>query len=200
MLDRSFAHALRNFATIFLLVAAVTVPLHLAYSVIFKHVIETRELHSVIAEFPSARQVRGVGTAQLAQARIGLLFITLIEIAAIPWLARGTARVLEQDDAGETPLVGDALRAARSPVSWGAVNWSRHAGPLALAALVGLVIGFLIERSGLALLEFVSDTRVYPLFGLLQGVSRAAAAPFLLTTIALCVRAKDLPPKTPNLY
>jgi hypothetical protein len=124
----------------------------------------------------------------------------LIEIAAIPWLARGTAHVLDQDDAGTDPLVGDALRAARSPANLGNLDWRRQAGPLSVAALIGLVIGFLVERSGLILLEFVSDTRVYPLFGLLQGVSRALAAPLLLTTIALCIRAKDLPPKKPNLY
>jgi len=200
MLDRSFGDALRNFATLFLLVAAVTVPLHLVYSVIFQNVIETRELHSVIAEFPSARQVHGVGTMQLAQARIALLVISIIEIAAIPWLARATAYVLDSEPSGRIPLVGEALRKAGSPLHVGNVGWARRPGPLLVATLIALLVGVLIERSGLALLEFVPDASAYPFFGLMQGVARAAGAPFLLATIVLSARAKDLPPKKPTLY
>src|SRR5687768_15249003 len=101
MVDTAFRVTLRNFATLFLLVVTLTLPLHLVYSVVFKSVIETRELHGVIETFPESRQVRSVGRTQLTQARLALVAITLIEIAAVPFLARGTRRVLEREQAGE---------------------------------------------------------------------------------------------------
>src|SRR5687767_1406913 len=113
MVDRAFRAALRNYSTLFLLVAVVTVPLHLLYSIVFQNVIETRELHAVIETFPDARQVRSVGRSQLTQARFGLALVTLIELAVLPFLARAGRRVLQMEEAGRVPSVGEALRSMK---------------------------------------------------------------------------------------
>ena len=182
MVDRLFRTTLRNFSTLFLIAAVVTVPLHLIFSLVYKNVVETRELHDVIETFPEARQVRGVGKAKLTQSRIAMALITLIELLSIPFLVRAARRALELDRAGETPTVSESLQAMREGGPW----WPglTRAGPVLVALAVGLVFGWLLERSGLLLLEFVSDVRSFAFYGLLQGVTRAAAAPFVLVALA----------------
>ncbi|HYI44464.1 MAG TPA: hypothetical protein VE174_03245 [Actinomycetota bacterium] len=196
MLERSFGQAIRSFGTLFLLVAMLTVPLHLAYSLVFRNVIETRELHEVIGTFPSSRQVRGVGQTQLTQARVGLIVVSLIELAAIPWFVQMTVKVLRDEEEGNIATVSDAVRGTPFSFRLGPIR----PGPVAVSVVVALLIGFLIERSGLLLLEFVSDPRSYPFFGLMQGVARAAGAPFVLATLAYSHRPKETTPKVPNVY
>lgn len=197
MVDQAFRAALRNFSTLFLLVAVVTVPLHLAYSVMFANVIETRELHDVIETFPEARQVRGVGKAQLDRARIAFGVVTILELISIPFLARGTRRVLEIDRAGGLPTVREGLEAMRGGGAWH--GGAHRAGPVIVAVIAALVLGLLIERIGLLLLEFVSDPRSFPFFGLMQAISRAAAAPFVLVTLILTSGARGRE-ELPGLY
>ena len=189
---------MRNFAALFLFVCVVTVPLHLIYSLVFSNVIETREIHDVIETFPEARQVRGVGTSRLNQARVGFVLLTLIELGSIPFLARGTKRILEVADQDGMTTVPEGLEAIRSEQTprLGLDN----AGPVLTAAVLGLAIGILVERSGLAALEFVSDARSFPFYGLVQGVARAAGAPFLLATIVHAGRAKERGVDAPTLY
>lgn len=197
MVDQAFRATLRNFSTLFLLVAVVTVPLHVAYSVVFANVIETRELHDVIETFPEARQVRGVGKSRLNQARVGLALVTLIELASIPFLARGTRRVLQREAENALPTVRDGLRAMRE----GSVPLpgAGRAGPVIVALVVGAAFAIMIERIGLLALEFVSDARSFPFFGLMQGVARAAGAPFFLVTLVMSGRGKPAE-ETPDLY
>lgn len=199
MVDQAFRATLRNFGTLFLLVAVITVPLHLAYSVMFRNVIETRELHPVIETFPESRQVRSVGRTQLFQARVGLGVVTLLELGSLIYLARATRRVLKNDEAGELPGVRDALLSAREDP--GVKPNLQRLGPLLVAAVFALAVGLLVERTALLLLEFVPDERSYPFFGLMQGVSRALAAPFFLVTLVL-VSAAPSPrtERTPSLY
>ena len=196
MLERSFGLEIRNFSTLFLLIATLTVPLHLAYSLVFRNVIETRELHEVIATFPPVRQVRSVGQTQLTQARVGLIIVTALELAAIPWLAQATARAIRRRDDDSVMTLGMAFRGARPSLRLGRIQ----PGPLVVSAVVAFLIAFLVERSGLLLLEFVSDARSFPFFGLMQGVSRALGGPFLLTTIVCSQRTKETGAGAPNLY
>lgn len=198
MLDKAFRAALRNFATLFLLVCVVALPLHLVYSVVFANVIETREIHDVIETFPEARQVRGVGTSRLTQARIGLLLVTLVELGSLPFLARGTKRILETEREGEMTTVTEALESIRTE-STPRVDLDR-AGPVVVAAVASLLIGFLVSRTGLALLEFVSDARSFPFYALVQAVARAAGAPFLLAAIVCADRTKGRRVNAPTLY
>ncbi len=181
LIDRSLRLTLRNFSTLFFVVAALTIPLHLAYSLVFGNVIATRELQDEIRAFPEHRQVRSVGRDQLRNSLIGFTLVTVIELAAIPFLVRATHRVLADDAEGEIPTAIEALRGIghrQDPQSFvpGA------AGTIAAAAALCIVIGWLFERNGLLLLEFVSDARSFPFYGLVQGVSRAVAAPFFLVT------------------
>lgn len=197
MVDRAFRATLRNFSTLFFLVAVVTVPLHLAYSVMFANVIETRELHDVIETFPDARQVRGVGKAQLDRSQLALGVVTILELIAIPFLARGTRRLLEMEASGDLPTVRAGLEGMRDGGPWnGGVT---RAGPVVVAAITAVVLGLTIERIGLLLLEFVSDPRTFAFFGLMQGVSRAAALPFLLVTLVFTSRTPERE-NLPDLY
>ncbi len=198
MVDKAFRATFRNFATLFLLVAVVTVPLHLLYSVVFNNVIETRELHAVIETFPPARQVRSVGRSQLTYARVGFAIVTFLEIATIPFLARATRRVLDAEEEEELTSVTDALTGLRDAPPLG-LDTSRM-GPVLVGTATALAIGLGIERSGLLLLEFVPDAATFPFFGLMQGVSRAAGAPFLLTILAWPARTKEGVGDAPKLY
>lgn len=199
MVERSFATAGKHYVTLFLLVATLTVPLHLLYSIVFKNVIETRELHPVIETFPEARQVRGVGRPQLWQARIGLGLVILIELAAIPMLARAGGRAIElQEEDEEVPLFGTLREAGPTPRLDG--RWKPGGmRAAAIAALFSLVVVILVERIGLLALEFVSDARTFPFFGLMQGISRAAAGPFLLAAL-VHTRTKEQGVREPKLY
>lgn len=198
MVDRAFRATLRNFGPLFLLVAVVTIPLHLVYSVVFAGVIETRELHGVIEMFPESRQVRGVGRDALTQARIGLSVVTLLELIAIPFLASGVRSVLRQETDDDLPSVMGALRAAKEGPAL--LPDLQRLGPLLIAAAVSLLLGTMIERTGLLLLEFVPDERSFPFFGLMQGVSRAVAAPFFLVTLVQVSRSTAPIEETPSLY
>jgi hypothetical protein len=74
-------------------------------------------------------------------------------------------------------------------------------GPLLVAAAIALAMGFAVERTGLLLLEFVPDERSYPFFGLMQGLSRALAAPFFLVTLVTTgATTHRRVEKTPELY
>jgi hypothetical protein len=170
--------------------------LHLGYSLIFRNVIETRELHEVIATFPESRQVRGVGQDQLTHARIGLLLVSLLELAAVPWLTQATAKVLRDEEEGEVATAGDALRSTPFTLKLRSVR----PGPVIVAIVVSVLIGWLVERSGLLLLEFVADPRVFPFFGLMQAVARGVAGPFLLTTLVYAQRPKGSAPRAPTVY
>lgn len=184
MLDRTLRLALRNYVTLFLFVATFAVAIHLVYLYLFRDVVGVAELHEAIREFPPNRQVRGVGHRDLDAWAVGNVVITLIEIALLPFLAKGAARVIEQDERGEVPTVKSALAATmRRGYRW--FPSPREAGPLLVTVAVALMTWWLLRRTGLLLVEPVGADSAWAANALVEGVARAAAAPFVLVSVVL---------------
>lgn len=175
--------AIRDFSTYFILVGMVTITAHLVYSLAFARVIEVADLHSFIADFPSQRQVRGVGRSDLDAARMAFIALTVFEVALIPILYRACRRVLITADAGHVPTAmggwGGALSKSEERPPGSVFRWE-----VVVAIAFALVLGLLIERSGLLLAELLpADLRVVAV-GIVRGSARALAAPFALVCMA----------------
>jgi hypothetical protein len=182
-LDRSLRATFRNYVTIFFVVAIVTVPLHVVHGFVYRKVMNVRELHPDIEDFPERRKVRRVSAKNLEESRNAFLFVTAVELLLLPLAAGATRHVLDIDRDGGVPRVYDAwlhsISAWREPPR-------DSAGPIALiaGAGVGLVVGYLVERIGFLLAEPVPGSIVFAPIGLVQGVARAAGAAFLLVPLA----------------
>jgi hypothetical protein len=182
-LDRSLRATFRNFLTVFFIVAIVTVPLHVGHGFVYRKVMNVRELHPDIEDFPERRKVRRVSAKNLDESRNTFLFVTALEVVLLPLAVGATRRVLEVDARGGIPGVWDA---------WGHSTRAWHrpvpgpGNPLAVVvgAVLGLAIGYLVERIGLLLAEPVPGSVVFAPVGLAQGVARAAGAVFLLVPLA----------------
>lgn len=184
MLDRTLRLALRNYVTLFLFVATFAVAIHVVHLFLFRDVVGLAELHDAIRDFPPQRQVRGVGQRDLAAWRIGNVVVTLAEIALVPFLAKGAARVVEQDERGEVPTVGAALAATMKR----GYRWFpslAEAGPLLVTVAVALVTWWLVRRTGLLLVEPVGRDSAWAAVAVVEGTARAAAAPFVLVSVVL---------------
>ena len=199
LLDDVLRSVFRNFFTVLFFVAVLTVPLHLGYSIVFRQAIETREIHDEIETFPEERQVRGVGRSELSAYRAVGWFLVLVELAAIPLLARGTRRIVEKEGVGEVATVRDALEHLRMPAD--TRRW-REGGvkTFSLVVLIGLVTGFFLDRTGLLLLEFVADDRTFPFFGLVRAISHATTLTFLLIALIRVTGTKEEAAAVPKLY
>jgi hypothetical protein len=168
-LDDALRATFRNFSTLFLLVAAIAVPLHLGHAYVFRQVLAVSELHPAIEALDRGEFVRSVGAGELRRARTSFLVLSLAELALIPVLARG-ARAIVSADAG-TATVAGGLRAV---VTRGSIAPRRlGTGALAGALVVAVVIALLARAAGLVALEPIADERAYPWIGLVEGVSRA---------------------------
>jgi hypothetical protein len=180
-LDRAFRATFRNFSTLFLLVASLTVPLHLAYSVAFRDVVAVGDLRSAIERFPPHRKVHGVGRKRLHESRVAFIGLSLLEVALIPVLVRATERVLEVDEQGGVPSVLDAYRHVVQPRPRQGIGFAR----VVAAVVVAITVAFLAERIGLLLTEPVPRTLDFLAAGLVRALSRAVGAPFALSAMAL---------------
>ena len=184
MLDRTLRLALRNYVTLFLFVATFAVAIHLVYLFLFRDVVGLAEIHDAIRDFPPQRQVRGVGHADLDAWRIGNVVVTLVEVALVPFLAKGAARVIEQDERGEVPTVGAALSATMKR----GYRWFpslREAGPLLVTVLIALATCWLVRMTGMLLVEPVGRDSEWAAMAVVEGVARSAGAPFVLVSVVL---------------
>ena len=189
MIDRAARLTVRNFWTLFFVVAAVTVPLQVAYASVFHNVIAVGELHGDIEQFPPQRQVHGVGREQLGQARIAYWAIVAAELALLPLLVRAADRVLERDERGAITSAPGAWAAALSRRrTRSVIRAVAHPGPLLTGLIVAVIIGALVQAGGRLLIEPLGDERAFAGLGLVDGVARAAAAPFALVVAALLAR------------
>ncbi|HEX2058476.1 MAG TPA: hypothetical protein VHI71_08910 [Actinomycetota bacterium] len=200
MLERTLRLTLRNYVTLFLFVATFAVAIHLVYLYLFRDVVGVAELHDAIREFPPDRQVRGVGHRDLTAWRTGNAIVTIVEISLLPFLAKGAGRVIEQDERGEVPTVKAAL-AATMKGGYRSFPSPRNAGPFLVTAVVAIVTWWLVRRTGLLLVEPVGADGAWAPVALVEGVARAAAAPFVLVSVVL---RKSAPKAgrgvTPSLY
>jgi hypothetical protein len=183
MLESALQSTFRNFSTLFLIVAVVVFPLHLAYGLTFRDEIAVRELHPEIAELPSDARVRGVGPAEIDQARMARYAVWLVEIALIPLFVKAARRALDTTERGDVATVADAWRGAfgRAPRQW------LPGGPAAVAGGVGMAVLVLlmIEVSGLLLTDMLPDGSRFAGVVVVDTLARSAALPFVLTPLAV---------------
>lgn len=199
MLDRAFHDAFRSFSTLFLVVAIVTLPLHLLYAFAFRNVIATQDIHPQIREFPNYRQVRSVGPKQLTRASIAFWALTGLELALLPLAVKATRRVLEVEEEGGVATSPDAWRHALRRGNNRTFVAAAMPG-VAIAVIAAFVLGTLFEATLLTAAELASAQNSWATAGTVQGVARAVAVPFVLTTIARARIAKEPPLVTPKLY
>jgi hypothetical protein len=201
MLDRSFRLTFANLSTLFLVVAVVAVPLHLAHSFVFKEVIEVAELHDEIEAFPADRTVRDVGPLDLRDYRLSLGVLSVLELGLLLVLVRPTRRVITDHLEGRVPTATGAW--ARGLASGGGYIRAllRRPGPLLAASVVAALIGLLAERAGLLAFQPLGDRSAWIGVALAGAVARSLAAPFLLVTWALSAsETKEGVSGAPKLY
>lgn len=173
----------RNYSTLFLVVAVLVVPLHLAHSFVYKEVAQVQELHPYIENQPRGRQVQGVGRAGLAEARRRYLWVLIAELLLLPVFAGATRRVLVVDAAGGLPGVIDAYRnllSKRGTRSGGSPSPASRFGAVASGILLALVISWLVRGIGLLMAEMGPDAARWLIAGLTGALAFAAGAPFAL--------------------
>ena len=199
MLDRAFRAAFRSFSTLFLVVAVVTIPLHLIYSFTFRNVIATTEIHGEIERFPNYRQVRSVGPRELRDAAVGSWILAGLELALVPLGVRAVRRVIEVEDAGGVATVPDAWRTALSRRGSSARSSTQNLPAAAIGVVVALVLGFLVGRIGAVLTQPLTPDFSWLGHGAVGAIARAAAAPFALAALT-GPAAKGHPPGAPKVY
>ena len=197
LLDRALRAAFRNFWTLFLLVALVTVTAHLVYGFIFKDVLEARELHVYIRNLSAGRQVNDVSPKDLETAETARWALVGIEVFFFPLLVGSTRRILVRDEEDAVPTVPDALvhprdRRARLGLRWGGAQLAT-----ALAgAVVAVATWYLVERAGLLIAEPLPDRFNFVSMELARGIALAAGAPFLLVGLVTAGRSAIRPSTT----
>lgn len=201
MLDRSFRLTFANLSTLFLVVAILAVPLHLAHSFAFRNVIEVSELHDEIEAFPSDRTVRDVGPLDLRDYRLSLGVLTVLELGLLLVLVRPTRRVLSDYQAGKVPTATSAWTLGFAQRGSYLRALTRKPGPLMASLLVAAAIGFLAERAGSLLFQPLGDATAWVGVALAGAAARSLAAPFLLVTWALSAsETKEGVSGAPKLY
>ncbi|MBA3431046.1 MAG: hypothetical protein H0U16_06145, partial [Actinobacteria bacterium] len=180
MLERTLSTTFKNFSTFFLIVAVVSVPLHLVYGFIFKDVIAARDLHTYILNFPVTRQVGGVGRPQLRNADLAFYALTVLEIALIPLAVRAVRRVVEIDAAGGVPTVigawaGALRRTTSHRLSETPASGRPRPGLATVVASIGLAaaITWLAQQIGYLVAEPVAESLDWAVVGLARGTARS---------------------------
>jgi len=179
LVDRALRTTLRNFSTFWLIAAAVTIPLNLAWALMYQDVIATREIHTDIEALPTGDEVRGVDGEAIERADRAQLIVFALEIALIPLLMRATRRAIERDTSGHVPTALGAWRGvARASGPRASGPWRLSVVlPMAAFALVVWGLGTLI---GWLLAAPVADSVAWLAVGLTRGAALALALPFLL--------------------
>ena len=191
LLDRALRAAFRNFWTLFLLVALVSVTTHLVYGFVYKDVLELRELHLYIRFLTPSRQVQGVGAPDLEAAENALLWVVLVEVALTPLLVLAARRVLVQDEHGAVPTVPDALTHLRDGRgSLGPRVGAGEIGTLLAGLGAAIAVGYLAQEIGLLLAEPLPDRLNFAAFGVVRGTALALGGPFFLASAVVALRAR----------
>jgi hypothetical protein len=170
----------------------------MTYAFIFRDVIAVGEIHDQVEDIAPGRQVRNVGPGQLRDARTGYLIVTALELASIPLLVRATRRVLADD---EDTVVPGAWRAwagsFRGP--WVPRGDRELWVAIAIGVAFAVIAGYLIERTGLLVVQMVDPDIRWLADGSVRGFSRAIGAPFGMVPLAMGTRVKGSKGYKPNL-
>lgn len=190
LLDRALRATFRNFWTLFLLVAAVTVTAHLVYGFVYRDVLELRELHLFIRFLSPSRQVRGVGAPDLEAAENAMWWVLAVELALLPVLVLAARRVLVQDESGSVPTVPDALRHLRERRGRLRLPTPGGVATLIAGAALAIAVWYLAQEIGLLVAEPLPDRLNFAAFGLVRGLALALGAPFFLVFSVLALRTR----------
>ena len=181
-LDRTLTTTFREFSTLFLVVFVLILPLHLIYGSMFQDVLAVRELHPAIAEFPASRQVRGVGQADVTNARLWFWIVIALEIALLPLIVKACRSVLDQARRGEVTSVKAALAAIRERRVTDAARPNSAAWLPAL--IVALLIAAVAEITLRNISDFVPDEGAFVALALASAAARSCGIPFLAVALA----------------
>jgi len=196
LVDRALKTALRNFSTFWLIVAAVTIPLNVAWAFLYQDVIATREIHVDIESLPTGDKVRGVDEEAIDQARSAQLIVLALEVALIPILLRATRRAIEQEAAGHVPTaLGAWSGVARSSQARGPSRW-RASVALSMAGFA-IIVWVLASLIGHSLVDPAGDSVAWLVLALARGTALALALPFLLVGLVVARAPLDNQPTGP---
>lgn len=191
-LERALGATLRNFSTFFLVVLVVTLPVNLAYSVVFRDVIATGAFHDEIEALGDDVAVPGVDAGAIRTARVAWWVVVLLQVASVPLLVAASRRVLQDDSEDRVPTVTRAYRRLFDKVR----REPRRAEASALlgGAAVGALVWFLGYRIGALASEALPRSAAFAGFGLTWALSLALGAPFAILPLAL-VRSRTTRPE-----
>ena len=183
----------------FLVVFVLILPLHLIYGWMFQDVLAVRELHPAIAEFPASRQVRGVGQADVINARLWFWIVVALELALLPLIVKACRSVLEQARRGEVTSVTTALAAIRQ--RRGPDTGRPSSGAWLPALAIALVIATVAEITLRNIADFLPDDAAFVTLALASAAARACGIPFLAVALASTEAAGSTEQQgVPDLY
>ena len=171
--DKALRNTFRNFSTLFLLAALVTISCHLIYGFIFRDVLEIEELHELVRRLTPGRTINGIRPKDLEVAELWANAVPLIELLSLPLLIGATRRVLARDSDGEVPTVVDALRHPRSGPRLGLRLNGSETVAVAAGTALGAAAWFLTRQAGLLIVEPLPDPGNFAFFALVYGIAEA---------------------------
>ena len=187
--DRALKATFRNFSTLFLLAALVTLTAHLVYGFIFRDVLEVDELHRFVKGLTPGRTVNGVGRSDLDAAVTWSRAVVAVEILLLPLLICAARRAMDRDEWGEVPTVIDALRHPRSGARLSFRFSGGELGTVLFGAVLGVATWLLTVQLGLLIAEPLPDPWNFLSFSLAYGVAEALGLTFFLGALITAGRA-----------
>ena len=192
MLDHSFRLTFANFSTLFLLVLAIGLPLHLAHALATREVVAARSVADRVDDLDAP--AGDITAEDVSSARTWYLLLNLIELALLVSLIPAARAIVEADEGGEVPTVSGGLRAIGRRSGWRLGAASGAWREVAVAALVALAVGYLVEATLNQALDLWTGASSFVGVAAAQATARATGAPFFLVTAALAARRAKVPP------
>ncbi|CAN5457570.1 hypothetical protein BH18ACT16_BH18ACT16_16830 [soil metagenome] len=181
--DRALRAAFSNFSTMFLLAAMIALPIQVTPGYLFPNVYEVRDLHPVIEQFPNGRRIARVSPRRLQRSRNVATVVWVVEIALLPLLAGAALRVVRTNQEGGVPTALRSWRGVREIPRLLAAR--SKLGVVVVGAAGALAVGWLARTIGLILAEPIPDSWAWLAISGVEGLARAAGAPFLVAALAV---------------
>lgn len=187
--DQALRTTFRNYSTLFLLVALITVTTHLVYGLIFRDVLEIDELHRFVRGLQGGRTVNGVSSSDLERAEAWRWAVQAVQLLSLPLLVGAARRVIDRDEKGEVPTVLDAIKHPRSGEKLSFGFGGGEITTLVLGTALAVAIWWLALRIGLLIAEPLPDPWNFISLPLAAGVAEALGIPFFLGALVTAGRA-----------